>query len=253
MNKLFSIAATVLLGLSAVAFTSCDDEKDEPKAAAPVVNLAEVGEENSKEAVAGKDLHLEGEIVADGLIKRIDVEIHQENGGNFKIEKSYTEGKYIGVKNTTFHEHIDIPADAPAGAYHLHFTVTDRLGQQTTFESELNVTVSKPGSPEITFVEVGEGNSLKAVAGEEMHLEANIKAEKKIAQIVVELHKEDGSYEKEFTFTGKYLGETSATFHEHLQLPADMPAGEYHLHFTVTDAEGNSTTEEQEGVQITSK
>ena len=58
-------------------------------------------------------------------------------------------------------------------------------------------------------------------------------------------------YEKEFKYTGKYLGETSAHFHEHLAVPADAPAGEYHLHFTVTDADGNSTTEEVEGIQIT--
>ncbi len=249
MKKINVFGAALLLCLSASVFTSCDDNNDEPKANAPVVNIAEVGEENSKEAVAGKDLHLEGELVADGLIKRIDIEIHQENG-DFKIEKSYTEGKYIGVRNTTFHEHLDIPADAPAGDYHLHFTVTDQLGQSTTFESELNITVSKPGSPEITLTEVGENNSMQAKVGEEMHLEATIKAEKKIAQIVVEFHKEDGTYEKEFTFTGKYLGEISVNFHEHIQLPKDMPTGEYHLHFTVTDAEGNSTTEEAEGLQI---
>ena len=86
----------------------------------------------------GDDMHLEAEIVAEGLIKRIDVEIHKEDG-SFEIEKSYTEGKYIGVKNTEFHEHIDIPANAPLGEYHLHFTVTDQQGQTTLAEAHSEV------------------------------------------------------------------------------------------------------------------
>ena len=54
-----------------------------------------------------------------------------------------------------------------------------------------------------------------------------------------------------FTYTDeKYIGETSVLFHEHPLIPADAPAGEYHIHFTVTDAAGNSTTEEAEGIEI---
>ena len=106
--------------------------KEEEKIAAPVITLTEVGHENSHRATPGDDMHLEADIVAEGLINAINVELHLEEGGDYEIEKSYTEGKYIGVRNTEFHEHIDIPADAPNGEYHLHFTVTDREGQQTS-------------------------------------------------------------------------------------------------------------------------
>ena len=84
-------------------------------------------------------------------------------------------------------------------------------------------------------------------------MEADITAPLKIAGIEVELHNSDAGYEFTSIFTGKYLGETSVHFHEHIEVPADAPAGEYHLHFTVTDAEGNATTEEVEGIQITEK
>ena len=77
--------------------------------------------------------------MAEGLLKFIDIKIHQEGGGDFLIAKSFTTGNYIGVKNTEFHEHIEIPADAPLGEYHLHFYVTDQQGQQTLAESQLEL------------------------------------------------------------------------------------------------------------------
>ena len=132
INTILSLAAAAALLLSA---TSCNKEENTAK---PTVNLTEVGHDNEKVAMRGNDLHLEADILAEGLIKRIDVEIHQEDG-TYEIEKSYTEGKYVGVKNVEFHEHIDIPAEAPLGEYHLHFTVTDQKGQTTLAEAHIDV------------------------------------------------------------------------------------------------------------------
>ncbi len=132
VNSIISLAAAAAILLFA---TSCNKEENPAK---PTVNLTEVGHDNEKVAMRGDDLHLEADILAEGLIKRIDVEIHQENG-TYEIEKSYTEGKYAGVKNVEFHEHIDIPADAPLGEYHLHFTVTDQKGQTTLAEAHIDV------------------------------------------------------------------------------------------------------------------
>ena len=132
MSLLMAIATSLLLG-----FTSCGDEDDDTPNKL-VVSLTEVGHGNSKYAHPGHDLHLEADILAEGIIKKIDIEMHQENG-DFKLNKSYTDGKYIGVRNTEFHEHIDIPETAPLGEYHLHFTVTDNYGQQTIAESHIDM------------------------------------------------------------------------------------------------------------------
>ncbi len=143
----------LLLGIFGT-LSSCSKDDDEIPVGKPVINLSEVGLENSRTAVAGSDLHLEGDILAEGLIAKIDIEIHQEDGGEYKIEKSWTEGKYIGVKNTTFHEHLDIPADAPAGEYHLHFAVTDQLGNTATVESELTIeSADVPVAYQLQFTE----------------------------------------------------------------------------------------------------
>ncbi len=134
MSLMLALVSVITLG-----FTSCSSDDDDSLPAKPTVRLTEVGHENSRHAHPGHDLHLEANVVAEGLIKRIDIEIHQEGSGSFKIEQSFTEGKYIGVRNVEFHEHIDIPTDAPLGEYHMHFTVTDQHGQQTVAESHVEL------------------------------------------------------------------------------------------------------------------
>lgn len=135
-NKIFVLAALLVAALT-VSITSC--KKHERLPAKPTVTLKEVGKDNSKQALIGKDMHLEADIVAEGTVKKIVVEIHQEKGGTGKLEKTCTDGKYIGVKNCEFHEHIHIPATFAAGEYHLHFTVIDAKGQSATVGAEFSV------------------------------------------------------------------------------------------------------------------
>lgn len=253
MKKFLFSAVTMLLCAHSLMLSSCDNDDESETVDSPVVSLAEVGEENSKSATAGDDLHLEGELLAEGQIGSIELTITTADGQTVILTQSWTEGKYIGVRNAVFHEHLDIPVDTPAGDYKLTFTVTDKIGQSGSFTSDLKINVLSEDAPKIDITEVGAGNSKTAVAGSDMHLEAEISAPKIISEIEVELHNSAAGYEKVYAFTDKYSGETSAHFHEHLEIPSDAPAGEYHIHFTVTDAEGNSVTEEVEGVQVTSK
>ena len=239
MKKSLFMAAVLLLSLCMFTFSACDDNEEDKNVGKPVVALNEVGEENSKTAIAGSDLHLEGEITAENRIKRIDIEIHQEEGGEFRIEKSFTEGKYIGVKNTTFHEHIDIPAEAPAGAYHLHFTVTDQLGQTEMAQSELAV---KAAAAHITVEDLKFGashdfseNKISYVGTKPM-VSAHIKAENGIEKIAVFIHNEEGTRAFEldttYTFNGEKEWGTEGQ-HKHIVIPDDAPAGDYHMHFNV--------------------
>ncbi len=64
----------------------CDDDNDE-NPSKPIIHLTEIGSENSKIAVAGGDLHLEGNIVADGVIQRIDIEIHKKSANRLNFTK----------------------------------------------------------------------------------------------------------------------------------------------------------------------
>ena len=147
-----NLKSLAIIAILAVFLTSC--EKD---AKAPVISDVEVGLNNSKMAYVGGDLHLEASIVAEGKISKIQVTIHPASEaadvsamkvksstaheGEWEVDTTYT--KFSGLKNTTFHEHIDVPVNAPIEAYHLHIIVVDMEGNTTEFEEE-GLTVSAP-------------------------------------------------------------------------------------------------------------
>jgi hypothetical protein len=126
-----------LVGLSSLALSSCDKDETPTK---PAVTITEVGNHDGADGqiAAGDDLHLEAEIVAEGLIAEITVEIRQAENGAYRIEEKFAaDSKYFGLKNVGFHEHIGIPAEAPLGEYRLHLAVRDKAGQTTAAETVL--------------------------------------------------------------------------------------------------------------------
>ncbi|MBK9291883.1 MAG: DUF4625 domain-containing protein [Bacteroidetes bacterium] len=141
MNKIISKGIVVII-LALFTFTACN--KDDQK---PSIKNLEIGYDNSGQVVAGEELHLEAEILAPEKIERVELEIHKEGGhkslrlvfgaGEWHLEKVYD--KFKGLKDTDFHEHVDVPADAPAGDYHLHLSVIDQKGNKAEAEGELRV------------------------------------------------------------------------------------------------------------------
>jgi hypothetical protein len=124
--------AIILAALSMLTLNSCKEEILQP-----VITLSELGLDNSKVAYIGADLHIEAEIVAEGTINTVVVEIHPEGTATWEFDTTYTE--FAGLKNTTFHKHIEIPHTAEAGDYHFHLVVTDNEGNQITSEAELSI------------------------------------------------------------------------------------------------------------------
>ena len=132
MNKKIALFVAVL---GILVFNSC--KKEEEPIAKPQITLSEVGLNNSKIGYIGSDFHLEADIIAEGKIKSVKVEIHPEGSETWEFETTYTE--FAGLKNATFHKHIDIPLSADTGDYHLHFIVVDEQGNETVAESEVQI------------------------------------------------------------------------------------------------------------------
>lgn len=139
-----SVKTLLVLVAFTVTLASCSDD-DEP--AAPVITNFEYGEgsTHSTDPVAykGFEIHLEADIVAAGTIQSIVLEIHSHDAtpGDGEVawdfEQTYT-AKYQ-VKNATFHEHVDIPGNIPAGEYHVELIVTDKNGRSTEVEGHLEI------------------------------------------------------------------------------------------------------------------
>ncbi len=141
-----------LIALSLVSFvfffSGCTEEDLNP----PVITDFEIGIDNSMVAYPGSDLHFDAQIVAEAKIDRIEIGIHPEGEHHEGLktgssmdevaegwEFEYTWTEFSGLKNTEFHEHIDVPEDAETGHYHVHLKVIDMEGNLTGAEGEFEL------------------------------------------------------------------------------------------------------------------
>jgi len=141
MKTKFYFIVFLLSGL--LWLNSC--EKDDELAKPEITNI-EIGYDNSKLATLGNDLHIEAKIVALGKINTVQVTLHpegeHEHKSGFEEEEWEFDSVYIefnGLKNATFHKHIDIPVTAEVGEYHFHFIITDMEGNQTSIEEDVDI------------------------------------------------------------------------------------------------------------------
>ncbi len=175
-------------------FTSC--EKDEVPTAEPVVNLTELGYDNNKVGYLGTDLHIEAEIVAEAGIDKVTIEIHPEgehdpDGHDHGWEFEVTFDKFSGLKNTTFHEHIDIPVTAEAGDYHFHFAVTDLDGRQTIAEAELEVKQPDDATAPTMSITSAPSNNQVFDNGETITISGTVSDDKALGGMYIGLVRED--------------------------------------------------------------
>jgi hypothetical protein len=98
-------------------------------------------------------------------------------------------------------------------------------------------------SPVITIKEIGSKNSKVAYTGNDLHLDADVKAPGKIASIKLQITLAETTYGWDFvkTYTTPYAGSKNADFHEHIDVPENARAGTYTLLIIVTDESGQKT------------
>ena len=155
-KKLYTIPIWMML-TGIMLLGSCRKDETVSK---PEISQFELGLENSQTGYVGAGLHIEAEIVATGTISTVFVEIHPEGEEKstrellfaWELDTTYT--TFDGLKNTLFHEHVSIPAEADTGMYHFHFVVTDKKGYQTTIERDLHVTL--PNDEEAPVIAVSD-------------------------------------------------------------------------------------------------
>lgn len=221
---------------------SCSDD-DDPKVAGPSISGFEFGQggTHSTDGVAykGSDIHIEADIIAEATVKSITLKIHAHGLDDaWEFEKIYTDAKYL-VRNPTFHEHVDVPANIPAGEYHLTLVVTDENNVTSKIEGHLEIL------DPITVSDISIDETV--VCGDDFHAEFIVSAIHGIHHIIMDIHGHGitvGEGEQEWHFKEEfeegYHGETEVEFHKHIDVPATAPAGEYHITITIEDEKGNA-------------
>jgi hypothetical protein len=194
MNTKFQTIAIFFLVVAMAVFSSC--EEDDDVSPIPTISELELGIDDSHVAYINADLemeadlHIEAEVVAEGLFSTIEVEIHAEDGSDNEIDTIYDYSDQT-LKNTTFHEHIEIPYDFPIGDYHFHFTVTDKEGNSTTIEEELSIEeLTDEEAPEIT-ISSAPTDAQAFVSGETISISGTVEDNILLAGMVIALVYED--------------------------------------------------------------
>lgn len=134
MNRKFMI----LFVATAISFNfaACDSDNKDNDNTKPIVVINEPTAGDSLKP--GTSLHFDAVFTDDVELKNYKVDIHSAEGhshskatvsdSTWSFQKTFN---INGKKNTTVHEHIDIPANAKEGAYHLVVYCTDAAGNET--------------------------------------------------------------------------------------------------------------------------
>ena len=193
MKKTLLLLSFAILG--GITLSSCDkDEMAKPR----ILNF-ELGYENSGIGYLGSDLHIEAEIIAEGKIDRVIIEIHHEGEHGHKsfskvlhhddhkweVDSTYT--KFYGLKNTTFHEHIDVPLWAEVGEYHFHMKVIDLEGNQTEREADLEIMAPEDDVPPTITITSAPAENQSFANGETISIEGTVSDDKALGGMYIGL------------------------------------------------------------------
>lgn len=156
LQKTMTIKAKLIFALLLTGAVLGGCKKDEPAAELPMptAEAVEIGTGNNKQALTGRDFHLNADVLAGDKIKDVQVKILQKSGETYtstwKLELSWPD--FNGVKNTNVHKHFTIPKEAPEGKYDFYFIVLDENG--TKLEIKVDFTILDPANvpvdPKIT-------------------------------------------------------------------------------------------------------
>lgn len=212
-------------------FSACKKKDEAAVLEVPTITNMEIGTANIGIGYPGHDLHLEAMINAPAKIATIKLQITPVvSGRGFSFSKTFIDG-YVGLKNTEFHEHIDIPADVLTGDCDLLLIVTDQAGKRTEIKAIVKI-VKDATLPNIIGLQVNlSSGSIAAVT-----LKGTASAPNKIARLVVEV--QSTAWTREFTFIDSdMVGQLSYSLDKNIDI-STSPVGHYHINITLVDQLG---------------
>lgn len=131
----FQLKSFLLLSSIAIISFSSSCKKNEPDKEAPViVSVSEPIEGDT--LYTGNELHVDLRVTDNEALSQVKIDIHSAEGhdhGKIAAGAFWEEIRIVNVSGTSYdmHEHIDIPATAAAGKYHVIITAVDKAGNQS--------------------------------------------------------------------------------------------------------------------------
>jgi hypothetical protein len=217
--------------------SSC--KKDTPDMQAPTITAVEEPAMNDT-LLTGSELHIEASISDNDELSQLKIDVHAaEDGHNHgKVDASaYWETVVLvdlSGASTSVHEHIDIPADAASGTYHVILSAVDKAGNQSEIV-ERDVYIQNSGdqlAPIVTITSPSQNDTIALSAGLNVTaiLTDNVALED--ADLIL-LSGSSVVYETEIALTG-------TEFNLNQSIPiSNLPAGNYTIELIVRDAVQN--------------
>jgi len=175
---------SILMAMALMSvFTACESEDEVNK---PVISDLEIGIGDSHVGYIGSDLHIEAEVVAEAYINQIVVEIHAEDGSDQEIEATYDYSEQ-NLKNTTFHEHVDIPSTFTSGEYHFHLIVTDKEGNSISEEADIELEELEDEEAPTMAITAAPSSGQTYVLGDTIAISGTVEDNESLAGLLVAL------------------------------------------------------------------
>jgi len=188
---------------------------------------------DNKQAFVGQTLDLEAILNLSAPLTGIDVTVEPQGEKGWRFEQHFEEQLNKGT-SIPLKKQINIPDTASVGKYIVAISAIQEDNQRAEKQIEVDFVIDST-VPILSPLDVGLNK-----AGNDLHLETEITAAKKIAKINVHIKGE--SWHESYDFTGqKFEGKLSLHFHEHIHVD-DAPNGIYEITVTVEDGEGRTGT-----------
>ncbi len=181
----------MMLAAVGITFSSCSKDEDTEKPNIEAVTL------ESKWAAAGDEIGLDLVFTDNKGLKEYKIDIHDDfDGHSHGKTASYEKFETVVINQISGlsfddHVHIDVPANAMAGPYHVGVYVLDQDGNQSNTRT-LTVYITNSGMANINVTNMSETAENDATPGSNVTLEGTITAGiGNIEEIVVSIKKED--------------------------------------------------------------
>lgn len=188
-----------------------------------------IGNESEQKGYIGQPLSIQADIISDVTLEQVELMISSNIDQDWDFSEIFKEN-ISGKKEAKFSTDVDIPQSLKSGKYSLTLKAVKSDGAIDE-KTEMFRLIIDSSLPVVSDLDIG----LNAKKND-LHLETELTAAKKIKQVMITIQGE--AWNKEVILNeAKVDGKLSLHLHEHVHVD-EAPEGTYEVIVTVEDQEG---------------